>query len=94
MASAAFEAAKAMKARLDAEVARTSAALQLFPKAGPLGLVPDAVKAAPEYQAAKGAFDRAFANLRNFNSTFIAEFADELRAERRARRTNRSFCHA
>jgi hypothetical protein len=94
MASAAFEAAKAMQARLDREVARSSEALLHFPKSGPLGLTPDHVKASPEYQAAKSAFDRAFASLRNFNSTFTAEFANELRAERRARRNSRSTSHA
>lgn len=87
MAASAFEAAKAMHDRLDAEVARTSAALKAFPNDGPMGLTPDHVKASPEFKAAKRAFDQAFANFRNFNADFTVLFADQLRAERRARRS-------
>ena len=84
MASAAFEAAKRMHDRLDAEVARTSAALKAFPTSGPMNLTPDHVKASPEFKAAKAAFDRAFAALRNFNADYTVIFADDLRAERLA----------
>lgn len=84
--SSAFETAKAIRDGLDGEVARTGARLELFPKNGPMGLTPDHVKASPEFRAAKAAFDRAFANLRNFNKTYTVQFAGELRAERAARR--------
>ena len=46
---------------------RAGAALKAFPK-GRFGLTPDAVKASPEWQAAKRNLDQAFANLRAFNS--------------------------
>lgn len=45
-----------------------SAALKAFPK-GPMGLTPDAVKALPEYQAAKREYAVAFAALRAANAT-------------------------
>lgn len=54
---------------LRADVDRTSAALQVFPR-GPMGLTPDSVKGSAEYCAAKLEFDRAFAALRKFNTTF------------------------
>lgn len=44
------------------------AALKAFPR-GRMGLTPDAVKATPEWRAAKQAYDRAFAALRSFNSS-------------------------
>lgn len=84
--SADFEEAKAMQGLLEAKVGLTSAALQAFPKSGPFNLTPDHVKASPEFQAAKRAFDQALAELRTFNADFVTIFAEELRAARRARR--------
>lgn len=52
---------------LEAEVRAAGAALKSFPK-GAMGLTPDAVKASPEWKAAKNRYDRAFAALRAFNS--------------------------
>jgi hypothetical protein len=57
---------------LRAEVDRTSAAMQVFPRDA-MGLTPDSIKASPEFKTAKAAFDRAFAQLRNFNSVYKPE---------------------
>lgn len=81
-----FSQAKATVAELSAELDRTSAALDRFPK-GPMGLTPDAVKFSPEYRSAKQAFDTAFAKTRAFNAVFTKTFAKELRAERLVRRS-------
>lgn len=51
---------------LEAEVKAASLALKQFPK-GALGLTSDAIKATPEYQAAKRRYALAFAALRCFN---------------------------
>ena len=55
---------------LRSEVERASAAMQVFPRTGPMGMTPDSVKSSPEFKAAKLAFDRAFAALRNFNTVY------------------------
>lgn len=83
-----FEQAKAAVARLDADLKRTSAALDAFPKDGPMGMTSDAVRATPEFKLAKREFDAVFADLRRFNAMFVKIFAKELRAERRARRAS------
>lgn len=54
---------------LRSEVDRASEALKVFPR-GSMGLTPDHVKLSPEYRAAKGAFDKAFAALRYFNTIY------------------------
>ncbi len=51
---------------LEAEVAAASAALRDFPR-GSMGLTPDAVKASPEWRAAKTRYELAFARLRSWN---------------------------
>jgi hypothetical protein len=56
-----------MRDSLEAELRRFSGILKSFPK-GPMNLTPDPVKATPEWKAAKAATDKAFANLRAFNS--------------------------
>ena len=53
----------AIQDRVDA----ASAALKTFAK-GAMGLTPDAIKASPEYQAAKREYVAAFAALRLRNS--------------------------
>jgi len=53
---------------LEAAVNATSAALKAFPRGGPLGLTPDAVKASPEWKAARNAYQSAFDALRAFNA--------------------------
>lgn len=73
--------AKAKRDALEVVFRETSAALGKFPS-GNRGLTPDAVKATPEYQAAKTAFNRAFDDLRKFNAEFVRQYAREIRAER------------
>lgn len=77
-----YAAAKAARAQLDATVHRLGAVLQAFPK-GPMGLTPDAVKATPEYMAAKTDYETAFNQLRDFNARFLKAFPKEIRADRR-----------
>lgn len=78
--------AKAAKAALEAAEREASANLRKVPGigSGPMGLTPDAVKARPDYQAAKAAHDRAFGQLRRFNAGFCRTYKAEMRAERRA----------
>lgn len=82
--SSPFEAAKTEQAAIEKEVDAASETLRAFPR-GPMGLVPDAVKATPEYRAANARFQRAFARQREFNTVFTKRFAKELRAERASR---------
>lgn len=81
-----FAEAKAAQAILDADVARTGAALNAFPKDGPMGLTSEAVRATAEWKLAKYQFDFAFGAFQKFNIAFTKAFAKELREERRARR--------
>lgn len=55
---------------------------------GFLGLIPDDVKASPEYKAAAAAHAKAFARLRDFNSKFVPAFKKELSAARDKRRAD------
>jgi hypothetical protein len=84
----AYIAAKAARAILENEVTLASREFQAIPGigSGPMGLTPDAIKASPEYCAAKKRFDLGFAALRHFNQTFVKTYAAEIRAERRAKR--------
>jgi hypothetical protein len=77
--------ARALSAELDSRVAAAAEALRAWDHLkSPIGLTPDHVKASPEWQAAKLAYDRAFAALRTFNGVYTRRFARELRAERDA----------
>lgn len=80
-----YVSAKTQRDALQAEVDRTGAALRALSGGGAMGLTPDDVKASPEWQAAKRAYDAAFAALRQFNQRFTKDFAQDIRAERRAR---------
>lgn len=79
-----FAEAKLEADRLYAEVQRTSAALNAFPR-NAIGLVPQVVRMSPEYRAAKTAYDQAFAALRDFNAGYTKTYKRELAAERKAR---------
>lgn len=76
-----YEEAKAESALVEKEMFEAQAAIDAFPR-GPMGLTPDAVRATPEWRAAKTRVDKAFARLRAFNAVFVKRFAKELRAER------------
>lgn len=79
-----FKAAKAEAAVVEKEMSEAQAGIDAFPR-GAMGLTPDAVRATPEWRAAKVRVDRAFARLRAFNTIFVKKFAKELRAERAER---------
>jgi hypothetical protein len=68
-----YEQAKARRDELESALSAASLALKSFPRL-PSGLTPDAVKATPEYQAAKSRYDVAFTNLREFNRQFVRIF--------------------
>ena len=79
-----FEQAKVRQDELETAVKHTGIVLNEFPRSG-IGLVPDSIRTSPEYQAAKKAYNDAFGALRNFNVTFVKQFREELREERRIR---------
>lgn len=68
-----LEEAKAHKKELDGINRKHSEILQQFETNG-MGLVPDNIRATPEWQKAKQDFDRSFAELRKFNAWFVKEF--------------------
>lgn len=47
------------------------------------GMTPDHVKAMPEWQQAKREFDKAFAELRNYNGWYMKTFKKEIMEERK-----------
>jgi len=51
---------------------------------GPMGLVPDAVKASPEWRTAYAAERKAFAELRAYNAWYVKAFKKERIAARKA----------
>lgn len=53
---------------------------------GPMGLTPDDVRARPDYRIAKQAVDKAFAELRAFNSMYVKRYRKELATERKIKR--------
>lgn len=80
-----YQEAKAYKANLEAINDAASKALQAFDSLGKssMGMTPDHIKAIPEYQAAKKAYDISFNNLRNFNGQFMKVFKKEVKEEQR-----------
>lgn len=83
-APATYAEAKAVRDAIDAEGREAGKVLNAFPK-GAMNLTPDAVKATPEWKAAKARSDALFQKLRTFNTWFVKAFAAEIRAERRSR---------
>lgn len=83
----AYETFKEAQAVLEEIVERTGKVLREIPGvgSGPMGLTPDAIKASPEYRAAKAAYDKAFAALRAFNGKYVKLFKAEISAERAER---------
>lgn len=79
-----FAEAKVVKSELQNAVAVASANLDGFPK-GPMGLVSVGVRSTEAYRIAKISYDRAFAEMRNFNAQYVKVFRKELAAERKAR---------
>ena len=80
-----FHAAKQSKTMLENALDAADKALKLFDKYGKseMGMTPDLVKAMPEWQQSKKEFDKAFAELRNFNGWYAKTFKKEIAAERK-----------
>lgn len=89
---AAFEWAHARALEFEAREREAGTVLAAIPGvgSGSNGLTPDSVKASPEYQAARAAYDRAKADLQAFNAVYVKQHAKALRAARRARDAARS----
>ncbi len=87
-----FEALHAHQKQLEAEERSASSAVKAFDStrskgtASVGGLIPDEVKASPEYKAAKARYTEALGRLRDFNSTFTKQYDKELRTARDAER--------
>lgn len=67
----------------DASLSKASKALREFPR-GDMGLVPDDVRATPEYKYAKSEYDNMFAVVREFNGRVPKEYMKRASKERRA----------
>jgi uncharacterized protein len=84
-----FEQLYAYQQKLENEERAASGTLGQFEKtrrAGMGGLIPDDVKASPEYKAAYAQHQLAFHKLREFNGKFVPAFKKELNAARTAAR--------
>lgn len=73
------------KARSDQlfEAARNAGRLLAAYPRNAMGLVADAVRLSPEYQAHKKASDKALAELQKFNAWHVKTHKAEIRADRR-----------
>lgn len=80
-----YDAAKQSKAMLEASLDAADKALKAFDQYGKsaFGLTPDNVKAMSEFKQAKADFDKAFAELRNFNGWYMKTFKKEIMLERK-----------
>ena len=80
-----FRAAKQGKAILENALDAADKALKAFDKYGKnqMGMTPEHVKEMPEWQQAKKEYDKAFAELRNFNGWYVKTFKKEIAAERK-----------
>jgi hypothetical protein len=81
-----YEEAKLYRDEMEKRHKIDSDALKVFNKYRiAMGIVPDHIREIPEYQTAKKAVDRNFAELRNFNGWFVKQFKKEIQADRRNR---------
>lgn len=78
-----FDTDKQSKIVLENALDVADEALKAFDSYGKsaFGLTPDHVKAMPEWQQAKREFDKAFAELRNFNGWYMKTFKKEIKEE-------------
>lgn len=74
-----FKAATARRDALESEAQKHSQTLQGFPK-GNMGMTPEHVKNSPEFREARTNYDRAHSQLRDFNSGYVKQFKNEIRA--------------
>lgn len=85
-----YEEAKAFKQNLEEKNNNDSDNLKAISKQEKttMGLTPDHIMVLPEWKIAKNAFERSFAELRNFNGWFVKNFKKEYAAEKRNRIPN------
>ena len=83
-----YATAKALQAPLQARYDAASIVLkaECGTERGPMGLLPDHVKARPSWKAANAEFNAAQDALGRFNGPFFRQFKKELNADRIARR--------
>lgn len=79
---------KNMRGFLQNRMDAASLELHKYPR-GPMGLVPDEIRASEEYRLHKSAYDRAFQQLRRLNGVYVKLYAKELAAERQSRFKNK-----
>jgi hypothetical protein len=79
----AYRKAKEQHDNLEAEVQRTGRELKALSGGGPMGLTPEAVRATPEWKAAKVAANKAFAAFRAFNADYVPRFKREITRDRK-----------
>lgn len=80
--------AKEYCASIEAREKEAGKVLAAFPKLAN-GLTPDSAKT-PEWRAARAAYAKAFADLRDWNARMSRTFKKEMLAERRAKSAARS----
>lgn len=87
-----YEEAKAYKQKLDEKYDADSDKLKAFEKQGKssMGLMPDHIRALPEWRNAKKACDNSFAELRDFNGWFFKTFKKEYATDRKNLRRNKN----
>lgn len=86
----AYPEALELRDRLDGHAATMSRSLhEKYPDKGPMGLTPDAVKATPEWQGDRAAYDTAARTLGIFNREFVKRFKKEWKATLAERREAR-----
>jgi hypothetical protein len=83
---ASFAAAKLHADELDAACKAANNRRNALSGTHPMGLTPDSIKFDSEYRAISREADRAFERVRDFNAWYTKAFAEELRAERDAKR--------
>ncbi|QDH49059.1 hypothetical protein PHYNN_227 [Pantoea phage Phynn] len=79
-----FQQYKDQRDFIQSMIDKASKELQSFPRAA-MGLVPDEVRATPEFIRAKNMYNTMFSQLRALNSSYIGIYKKELQEERKNR---------
>lgn len=82
-----YEMAKSTRSALEENLSHAKMSMDLIVGDNRLGngLVPDHIRAKPEWQNAKREYDLVFSALRKFNQAFVRKFKRDIMQERRAR---------
>ena len=81
-----FDVALKYQDSLNAALDSAGSALDKYAKGGTFGLTPDHIKATPQWQADRLAFDTSMRNLREFNTVFLRNYKKEYRKHIQAKR--------